>query len=60
MVGLVTTDQALPFHDSTSVTSSLLGFSYSPTAVQELADTHDTLLRSEYVTVARGNAPGPA
>ena len=39
--GLVTTDHAVPSQDSTSVSEP-----DEPTAVQELADTHDTLSRS--------------
>jgi hypothetical protein len=40
--GLGTTDQAVPFHDSTKVSGALRT---EPTAVQSVADTHDTPFR---------------
>ncbi|TMB87373.1 MAG: hypothetical protein E6J45_12575 [Chloroflexi bacterium] len=44
LFGLVTTVHMLPFHDKISVWTALV-LKCSPTAVHEVADTHDTLFK---------------
>jgi hypothetical protein len=41
-LGLGTTDQLVPFHDSTRVADSSRPVPSTPTAVQAAAETHDT------------------
>jgi len=48
-LGDATICQEVPFQDSTSVQSPL-GSSYCPTAVQEVADGHDTDCRFDHST----------